>query len=116
MATLVPRNFDGRFDNFNVRAHSPSASGCFPSHRSKTNKKGNQGKMADKATFKIVVKDGDTEYKLNKSGQYVSKVIDYVSEFSDLAGALVEFLQYVEDSYNEDKVSLVFVPAKKGKK
>ncbi len=68
------------------------------------------------ASFKVSVKDGDTQYKLNKTGQYESKVIDYVVEHDNLGDALLAFLEYATDPYNEDKVTLSLTPAKKGNK
>lgn len=67
----------------------------------------------NKSTFKIVVKDGDTKYQLDKNGQYNSKVTDYVAEFDTFSAALEEFTGYVNDDYNEGRVSLILTPAKK---
>ena len=73
--------------------------------------------MAKEASFKLVVKDGDQEYKYNqKTGQYKYKTVDYIYEATSLADALREFLDYVNDDYNEDKVSLTFIPANKKEK
>lgn len=69
-------------------------------------RKGNDMAKAD--TFKVVVKDGDTKYAMDKSGRYESKTIDYVAEYDTLAEALTEFLTFVGDVYAEEKVSLVF--------
>lgn len=65
------------------------------------------------ATFKVVVKNGDQKYSY-KTNQY--KTTDYVYESNSLGDALREFLDYVNDEYNEDKVSLTIVPTKKDKK
>lgn len=113
MPTFVPRNFDGRFDSFNINTVTYPQE-VFPTRRNLPTKKGK--KMA-KATFKVVVKDGDQKYDLNpKTGAYDYKTVDYVYEASSLGDALREFLDYVNDDFNEDKVSLTFVPAKKNKK
>lgn len=86
----------------------------FPTRRNTSNNTKGNKKMAKAASFKVVVKDGHTEYKFDvKSGTNKSKTVDYVEEFTDFASALSEFLIYVTDEYNEDKVSLTFVPAKK---
>lgn len=65
------------------------------------------------ATYKLIVKDGDTKYSTDKNGNYETKTVDYVQEFDTFAEALELFLGYVLDDYNEDKVSLTLVPAKK---
>jgi hypothetical protein len=71
--------------------------------------------MAVKATWKLVVKDGDTVGKYNSAGGWSSKTIDYVEDHDNLAGALQSFLQWIDDYGGETdgKVSLVYVPAKK---
>lgn len=90
-----------------------SEAGFFPFHRNTSKLKGNK-KMAKVSSFKVSVKDGRTEYKYNsKTGANEAKTVDYVEEFPDFASALSEFLIYVTDEYNEDKVSLTFVPGKK---
>jgi hypothetical protein len=93
---------------------SPGVSGgFFPIHRNLFNKKGNK-KMANEASFKVVVKNGDQEYLYDKkSATYKYKTTDYVYEASGLGDALREFLDYVNDEFNEDKVSLTVIPAKK---
>lgn len=83
-------------------------SGCFPTLRNTSKTKGNK-KMAKTDKFKVVIKDGDTKYVANKQGAFVTKTVDYVSEFDSLAPALEEFLSFVSDDYAEDKVSLNFV-------
>lgn len=84
----------------------------FPTLR-KTSKKGNN--MADK--FKLVVKNGRTEYKYDaKTGYNKSKTVDLVEEFDTFAQALEEFMYNMNDEYGENQVSLVFVRSKKGKK
>ncbi len=70
-------------------------------------------------SFKLVVKDGETDYKYNtKTGGYESKPVDSVNTFEHLAEALAEFLYSIEDygTPTEDKVSLSYIPEKKGKK
>lgn len=90
-----------------------SEAGYFPFHRNTSKPKGNK-KMAKVNSFKVSVKDGHTDYKYNPTtGVNDSKVVDYVETFADFASALSEFLIYVTDEYNEDKVSLTFVPGKK---
>lgn len=64
-------------------------------------------------TFKVSVKDGDTKYTLNKSGQYVSKIVDYVEEFDSFAAALEVFAGYVVDTDNNEKVTLTINSNKK---
>ncbi len=63
-------------------------------------------------SFKLVIKDGDTKYKM-KNGTYTPKVIDRVEEYETLGEALAEFLYSVNDEYNDEKISLVFTPKKK---
>lgn len=70
-------------------------------------------KMAKKTVYKVVVKDGDTKYALDKNGQYKQKTVDYVQEFDNLGDALASFLEYDTDAYNEDKVTLTLTPSKK---
>lgn len=65
-------------------------------------------------SYKLVVKNGDSKYKFN-DGKYDYKTIDYVEEFETLGEALSEFLTWTNDPDAEDKVSLVFLPAKKSK-
>ena len=68
--------------------------------------------MADK--FKIIVKDGDTEYKWNKKlGYNAPKTTDRIEEFDTFARALEEFMYCVNDEYSGNKVSLVFTRSKK---
>ena len=67
-------------------------------------------------SFKLIVKDGETKYSMNKRGVYSSKIVDRVEEFDTLGEALAEFLYNVNDEYTDEKVSLVFNPSKKGKK
>lgn len=95
----------------------PVSGGFFPTPRNKSTKKGNK-EMAVEGTFKLVIKDGTSDYKYNaKTGTYTSKVVDSVHEFDTLAEGLSEFLWTVNDEYNDHKVSLTFVPSKKkGKK
>lgn len=70
--------------------------------------------MAKDAKFRVIVKNGDTEWGKNKkTGAYESKDVDSVTDWDDLASALNEFLMFITDSYNEDKITLVYVPAKK---
>lgn len=77
-------------------------------------KEGNMAKTS--FTYKLVVKDGDTRYDIDKkTGQYASKVVDYVATYDDLGDALLGFLEYATDSYNEEKVTLTLTP-KKSKK
>lgn len=68
--------------------------------------------MAKADSYKVVVKNGDTEFVPNKHGIHFSKTIDYVSEHDNFAGALAEFLEFIGDTYQEDKVSLVYKKAK----
>ena len=68
-----------------------------------------------KAVYKLKVKNGDVRYKLNSKGQYVSKRVDYVAEFDRLTEALSEFLAWVDDDLNNNKVTLTLIP-KGGKK
>lgn len=119
MATLYP-NFEetstilspGLINTVSI----PRAPDFFPSHRSLSKQKGNK-KMAKEASFKIVVKDGDQKYNYDsKTGQYKYKTVDYVYEASNLGDALREFLDYVNDDYNEDKVTLTLIPANKKEK
>jgi hypothetical protein len=73
--------------------------------------------MANKATFKVVVKDGDTDYNYDsKTQKYESKKVDYIYETDSLADALREFCDYASNEYNEEKVSLILLPAKNKKK
>lgn len=68
----------------------------------------------DKALYKVVIKDGDYRTEWNsKTNRYDSKTTDYVQEFSDAAAALFAFLEYATDDYNENKISLIYTPAKK---
>lgn len=69
-------------------------------------------------TYKVVVKNGDSTYNYDeKTGTYKYKTVDYVVESGNLADALLAFLEYATDDYNEDKVTLTLVPSKKkGKK
>lgn len=84
---------------------SPSVSGAFPTLEDKN--KGNN------MSFKLIVKDGLQSYDFDeKSGQHKTKTSDYVEEYADFSVALQEFLVYVTDSYNEDKVTLSFAPKK----
>lgn len=69
--------------------------------------------MAKADSYKIVVKNGDTKYVQDKAGAWSSKTIDYTVEFDTFAEALGEFIQFVGDTYAEDKVTMVF---KRGKK
>lgn len=92
----------------------PGASGSFPTLEDKYKYKGNKI-----MSFKLTVKDGDRSYDFDqKSGQYKTQTTDYVEEFTDFSAALQEFLVYLTDEYNENKVSLSFSPkkAKKNKK
>lgn len=84
----------------------------FSTLRNKSTKKGN--KMA----YKVVIKDGGTDWKFNaKKGTSEYVTIDDVLMFDSLADAMVEFLTIVSDDYNESKVTLSFTPKKgKGKK
>lgn len=68
--------------------------------------------MAKADSYKVIVKNGDTEYVADKRGAYSTKTVDYVSEHDNFAAALAEFLEFIGDTYQEDKVSLVY---KKGK-
>jgi hypothetical protein len=72
-----------------------------------------------KGTYKVTNKDGDEKWNY-KDGKYTSKVVDYVEEFEILSEALETFLNILNDGENYDpvekKLSLVFVPKKKGKK
>jgi hypothetical protein len=97
-----------------MRVSGMSVSGIFPTLRNRyTSKKKGNKKMAKENSFKIVVKDGDEKWELSDSGEYKSKTVDYVyNSGSNFVDALVEFLSYVQDTYNNsDKVSLVFTPA-----
>lgn len=74
--------------------------------------------MTDKTektdSFKVSVKNGDQKYILDKAtGNYKFKTVDYVYETQSLGEALREFLDYVNDSYNSDKVTLTLLSAKK---
>lgn len=67
----------------------------------------------NKPGFKLVVKDGDSTYNYNsKTGGYEYKTTDYVVESDDLGDILLQFLEYVTDNYNEDTVTLKYVPKK----
>lgn len=75
--------------------------------------------MADKAKFKVVVKDGSSYTKYNSATSRYDEIHeDYIYEANNFVDALYEFMTYVSDDYTEDKVQLVFIPAKykKGKK
>ena len=70
-------------------------------------------------TYKTVVKDGDSSYEYDsKTGDYAYKTKDYVIESGDLAEALLAFLEYANDEYDDSKVTLTVSPVKnkKGKK
>lgn len=69
--------------------------------------------MSKKAKFQIRVKDGDSKYTLNKSGQYEYKTVDYVNDYDNLADALLTLLEYVTDDYTDQKVTLIFTPGKR---
>lgn len=70
------------------------------------------------ATFKVVVKNGDNEYKLNpKTHQYEYKDVDYVHMCDNALEAIKYCLDWYdeEDKTFEHTVKLVFYPEKKGK-
>lgn len=73
----------------------------------------NNSRKGNNMAFKLVIKNGDTQYDFKKSR---TKEVDRVEEFDDLATALSEFLYIVTDEYSEDKVSLVFKRPKSTKK
>lgn len=83
----------------------PPASGWCPPNKGTKN-------MAN-GTYKLIVKDGDTKYRYNKTGDYKPKTVDHVEEFDDFAAALYGLLEWTTDEYNEFKVSLSFTPKKK---
>lgn len=94
-----------------IGATGTTLASFFPTYRNKTSKKGN------KMSFKLVVKDGETEYKFDsKLGYNKAKNVDRVEEYETLTDALVEFLIVVQDNYDSDKVSLTFKRPKKDKK
>lgn len=68
--------------------------------------------MAKADSYKVIVKNGDTEYVADKHGAYSTKTVDYVIEFDNFTAALAEFLEFIGDTYQEDKVSLVYKKAK----
>lgn len=88
--------------------------GWWPEPEEKGKRKKKMAKSAEK-TYKVVVKNGDTKYTLNKSGQYITKTVDYVEEFDSFAAALEVFTGYVIDQHGEEQASLVVVPAKRKK-
>lgn len=64
-------------------------------------------------TFKLVIKDGQSDYKWDaKKNLYTNVLRDSVEEFDNIADALAEFLYTVTDNYTNRKASLIFVPAK----
>ena len=66
-----------------------------------------------KAKFKVVVKNGDYKYEINKkTGQYDSKMVDLETDYDDLGEALAEFLSYATDNYNENALTLTCKPRK----
>lgn len=66
--------------------------------------------------FKLTIKDGDTKYAINKTGQYVSKTIDYVEEFDNVGDALAGLLDFVNDPYHDEGVVvLTYTPKKRAK-
>lgn len=70
-----------------------------------------------KMAYTVKVKNGDVRYKYNeKTGQYVSKRVDYVADYDRLTEALSEFLAWVDDDLNDEKVTLTFTSKKAGKK
>lgn len=85
----------------------------FPAPRNKTTRKGNKMAKKSEDSYKLVVKNGNTDYKFNKkTGNYDTKTVDQVEEFSNLADALAEFLFYVADEYGTRKATLTYVPGK----
>lgn len=67
-------------------------------------------------SFKVKIKNGTTEYNMRGTGDYYnSKVVDYVSDYEDLAEALATFLNEVADD-SEAKVTLTYIPEGSKKK
>lgn len=67
-------------------------------------------------SFELVIKNNKMEYKQGKDGSYKYKDVDDIRTYDSLAEALAEFLYSVNDNYNEDRVTLKFIPSKKKKK
>lgn len=113
MTTKYPNCTFDFYSDSNFHMNTIRMADIYPTPRNISTKKGKR-KMAKTAKFKVVVKDGDTKWVTNKkTGAYESKVVDSSVEYNTFAEALEEFLMYVTDSYNDYKITLVYVPAKK---